>query len=137
MIYCSKFSSVQSLNHVRLFATPRTAAHQASLSIINSCSLPKLMFTESMMPSNHLTLHHPLLFLPSILASIRVFSNDSTLPMRWPKYWSLSFSISPSNEPLRLISFKMDWTGWMSLQSKGLSRVFSSTTVCKHQRFGI
>ena len=102
------FSSVQSLSHVRLFAIPWTAAHQASLSIINSQSLPELMSTELVMPSNHLILCHPLL-LPSIFPRIRVFSNGSTLRMRWPKYWSFSFSISPSNEHPGLISFRMDW----------------------------
>ena len=100
-------SSVQLLSHVRLFATPWTAAHQASLSITNSQSSPKLMSIESVMPSNHLILCHPLL-LPSIFPVIRVFSNESTLHMRWPKYWSFSFSISPSSEHPGLI-FRMDW----------------------------
>ena len=103
------FSSVQSLSHVRLVATPWTAAHQASLSITNTWSLPKLMSIESVMPSSHLILCHPLLLLPSISPSIRVFSNESTLCMRWPKYWSFGFNISPSNEHLGLISFRMDW----------------------------
>ena len=93
-----QFSSVQSLSHVRLFVTPWTAAHQASLSITNSWSAHKPMFIESVMPSNHLILCRPLLLLPSIPPSIRVFSYESTLLMRWPKYWSFSFSISPSNE---------------------------------------
>ena len=93
--------SVQSLSRVWLFATPWTAAHQASLSITNSQSLPKLMSIELVMPSNHLILCHPLLFLPSIFPSIRVFSNESALRIRWTKYWSFSFSISPSNEHLR------------------------------------
>ena len=106
---------------------------QASLSITSSQTLPKLMFIESVMPSNHLILYRPLLFLPSILPSIKVFSNESTLRMRWTKYWSFSFKISPSNEHPGLISFRMD--GWISLQSKGLSRVFSNTTVQKHQFF--
>ena len=103
------FSSVQSLSCVQLFATPWIAARQASLSIINSRSSPKLMSIESVMPSNHLILCHPLLLLPPIPPSIRVFSNESTLCMRWPKYWSFSFSISPSNEYSGLISFRMDW----------------------------
>ena len=118
-------SSVQSL-----FVTPRTAARQASLSITNSWSLLKLMFIASVMPSSHLILCRPRL-LPSIFPSIRVFSSESVLCIRWPKYWSFSFSISPSNEHPGLISFR--WTGWIFLQSKGLSRVFSNTTVRKHQ----
>ena len=101
------FSSVQLLSRVRLFATPWTAACQASLSITNSRSLLKLMSVESVMLSNHLVLYHPLLFLPSILPSIRVFSSESVLQIRWPKYWS--FSISPSSEYSGLISFRMDW----------------------------
>ena len=104
-----QFSSVQSLSCVRLFATPWTAACQTSLSIINSRSLLKLMSIESVMPPNHLILCHPLILLPSIFPSIRVFSNESALYIRWPKYWSFSFSISPSNEYSELISFKMDW----------------------------
>ena len=103
------FSSVQSLSRVRLFATPWTAARQASLSITNSWSLPKPMSIESVMPSNHLILCRPLLFLPSIFPSIRVFSNGSALRIRWPKYWSFSFNISPSSEHLGLISFRTDW----------------------------
>ena len=126
------FSSVQSLNRVQLFATPWITARQASLSITNSRSPPKLTSIESVMPSSHLILCHPLL-LPSIFPSIRVFSNESALRMRWPKYWSFSFNISPSNEHPGLISFRMDW---ISLQSKDLSRVFSNTTVQKHQFFG-
>ena len=97
------------LRHVRLFATPQTAAGQAPLSIANSQSLLKFMSIESVMPSNHLILCHPLLLEPSIFPSIRVFSNESVLPIRWPKYWSLSFSISPSNKYSGLISFTMDW----------------------------
>ena len=104
----SEFSSVQSLSHVRLFATPWIAAHQASLSI-NSRSSFKLMSIESVMPSNHLILCHPLLLLPPIPPSITVFSNESTLLIRWPKYWSFTFSISLSNEHPGLISFRMDW----------------------------
>ena len=103
------FSAVQSLSHVSLFATPWTTARQASLSITNSRSLLKLMSTESVMPSDHLILCHPLLLLPSIFPSIRVFSKESVLCIRWPKYWSFSFSISPSNEHSGLISFRMDW----------------------------
>ena len=122
-----QFSSVQSLSHVRLFATPRTAAHQASLSITNSWSLLKLMSIGSVMPSNHLILCHPLLLPPSIFPSIRVFSNESALCIRWPKYWSFSFNISLSNEYSVLISFRI--YRWISLQSKGFSRVFSNTTV--------
>ena len=119
-------SSVQSLSHVRLFVTPWIAAFQASLSITNSWSLSRLMSIESMMLSNHLILCHPLLLLPPIPPSVRVFSNESTLRMRWPKYWSFSFSISPINEH----------PGLISSQSKGLSRVFSNTTVQKHLFFG-
>ena len=107
--YTLQFSSVQSLSHVWLFATLWLTAHQASLSIINSRSPPKSMSIESMMPSNHLILCHPLLLLPSIFPSIRVFSNESALRMRWPKYWSFSFNISPSNEHPGMISFRMDW----------------------------
>ena len=155
----NQFSSVQSLSHVQLFVTPWlpcplptptasvqfsrsvvfdsaipwTAACQASLSITNSWSLLKLMSIESVVPSNHV-IHCCTLFLPpSIFPSIRVFSKESVLHIRWPKYWSFSFSISPSNEHSGLISFRM--TG-LILQSKGLSRVFSNTTVWKHQFFG-
>ena len=114
-------------------ASPWTAAHQASLSITSSQSLLKLMSIELVMPSNHLTLCCPLLLLPSIFASIRVFSNESVLHIMWPKYWSFSFSISPSNKYSGLISLGL--TGWISLQSKGLSRLFCNTTVQKHQFF--
>ena len=117
------------------FATPWTAAHQASLSITISRSLLKLMPIESVIPSKHLILSHPLLLPPSILPSIRVFSNESALHVKWPKYWSFSFSISPSSENSGLISFEL--TGLISLQSKGLSRVFSNTTVQKHQFFNV
>ena len=127
-------SSVQLLSRVQHFVTPWTAACQASLSITNSWNSPKFMCIESVMPSSHLIFCRPLLLLPPILPSTRVFSNESTLLMRWPKYWSFSFSIilpkksqgwSPS-----------EWIGWISLQSKGLSRVFSNTTAQKHQFFG-
>ena len=128
--YFMRFSSVQSLSHVWLFATPWTAACQASLFITNSWSLLKLMSIESVMPSNHLIICRPLLLWPSIFPSIRVFSNESVLLITWPKYWSFSFSISPFNEYSGLISFRMDW-----LDLKGLSRVFSNTTVQKHQFF--
>ena len=103
-----KFSSVQSLTYVQVFVTPWTAAHQASLSIINTRGLLKLMSFELMMPSNHLIICHHLLLLPSIFPSIRVFSNESVLRNRWPKYWSFSFSIRPSKEYSGLISFKID-----------------------------
>ena len=102
------FSSVQSLSRVQLFATPWTIAHQASLSITNSWNLVKLMSIESVVPSNHFILCHPLFLPPSIFPSIRVFSNQSVLRIRWPKYWSFSFSISPSNEYSGLIFFRMD-----------------------------
>ena len=108
--------SVQLLSHVQLFATPRTATRQASLSISNSRSLLKLMSIESVMPPNHLILCHPLLLLPSIFPSIRVFSNESVLCIRWPKYWSFSFSISPSSEYSGLISFRMDWLDLLEVQ---------------------
>ena len=110
------FSSVQSLSHVRLFATPWTAAHQASLSITNFRSLLKLMSIESVMPSNHLIFCCPLLLLPSIFLSIRVFSNESVLCIKWPKYWGFSFSISPSNEYSRLISFRIDSLDLLGVQ---------------------
>jgi len=113
-------------------ATPWTAACQSSLSITNSWTLLKLMSIESVMPSDHLILCRPLL-LPSILPSIRVFSNESVLHIRWPEYWSFSFSISPSNEYSRLMP--LGWASWISLLSKGLSRVFSNATVQKHQFF--
>ena len=128
-----RLSSVQSLSSAQLFATPWIAACQAPLSTTNSRSLLTLMPIESVMPSSHLILCRPLLLLPTIPPSITVFSNESTLPMRWPKYWSVSDSISPSNEPQDLSP--SSWTGWISFQSKGLSRVFSNTTVQKHQFF--
>ena len=137
----SRFSSViyfihqfiHQLSCVRLFATPWTAVHRASLSITSSQRLLKLMSIESVMPSNHLIFYRPLLLLPSIIPSIRVFLNESVLRIRWPKYWSFSFSISLYNEYSGLISFRIDW--YISLQSKEPSRVFSSTTVQKHQFF--
>ena len=121
MFFCwnTQFSSVQSLSRVRLFVTPWMAACQASLSITDSRSLLKLMPFKLVMPSSQLILCSPLILLPPVPPSIRVFSNESTLCMRWPKYWSFSFSISPSNEH----------PGLISLQSRGLSRVFSNTTV--------
>ena len=125
---------VQSLSHVHLFATPWTAAHQVSLSFIISQSLFKFMSIESVIPSNHLILCHPLLRLPSIFPSIRVFSNQPTLPIRWPKYWSFSFSSRPCSEYLGLISFRIDWFDGLSVQ--GTLRVFCNTTVRKHLLFG-
>ena len=104
-----QFSPVQSLSHVQLFAIPLTAAQQASLSITNSRSLLRLMSIESVMPSNHLILCCPLLLLPSIFSSVRIFSNESVLHIRWPKYWSIRLSINPSNEYSGLISSRMDW----------------------------
>ena len=128
------FSSVQfSCSVVSDSETPWIAACRASLSITNSRSSPKLMSIKSVMPTNHLILCRPLL-LPSIFPSIRVFPNESALHIRWPKYWSFSFNISPSNDHPGLIS--LGWTGWISLQSKGLSRAFSNTIVQKHQFFG-
>ena len=128
-----QFNSVQSLSRVWLFVTPWITARQPSLSITNSRSSLKLVSIESVMPSSHLILCHPLLLLPSIPPSIRVFSSESTLCMRWSKYVSALASFLPKNtqdwSPL-------GWTGWISLQSKGLSRVFSNTTVQKHQFFG-
>ena len=116
--YCVsvQFSSVQSLSRVRLSVTPWTAACQASLSITSSRSLLKLMSVELAMPSNHLILCHPLLLLPSIFPSIRVFSNESALLIRWPKYWSFCFNVSPSNEQPGLISFRMDWLDLLAVQ---------------------
>ena len=105
----NQFSSVQSLSHIRLFVTPQTVAHQASLSITNSRSLLKLMSIESVMPSNHLILCRPFLLPPSFFPSIRIFSNELALCIRWPKYWSFSFSISPSNKYSGFISFRVDW----------------------------
>ena len=129
-----QFGSVQSLNHIRLLATPWTAAHQASLSITNSWSLPKLVSLELVMPPNHFILCHPLLFLPSIFPSIRVFSNESVLHIRWPKYWSFSFNISPSNEHPRLISFRMNLLDLLAVQGilKSLLQHHSSKASILH-----
>ena len=126
-------SPVQSFSRVRLFAIPWITAHQASLSITNSRSSFRLTSIESVMPSSHLILCHPFFLLPPIPPSRRVFSNESALHLGWPKYWSFSFSIIPSKEIPGLISFRMDWLDL--LQSKGLSGVFSNTTVQKHQFF--
>ena len=131
-----QFSSVQSLSRVWLFATPWTAVHQAYLSIINSRSLLKFMSIESVMPSNHLILCRPLLFLPSIFPSIRVFSSESVLPIRWPKYWSFSFSISPSNEYSGLISFRIDWLDLLAVQGTLKSLLHSSkASLLQHSAF--
>ena len=130
--------SVQPLSRVRRFATPQTAAHHASLSITSSQSLLKLMFIESVMPSNHLILCCPLLLLPSIFLSIRVFSNESVLHIRWPKYWSFSFNISPSSEYSELISFRIDWFDLLAAQGtlKSLLQLHSSkVSVLGHSAF--
>ena len=129
-----QFSSVHSLHHVQLFTTPWTAAQQASLSITNSWSLLKLMSTELVMPSNHIILCHPHFLLPSIFPRIRVFSNESVLCIRWPKYWSFSFSISPSKEYSGLISFRIDWLDLLAVQ--GTLKSLLHTTVQKHQFVG-
>ena len=134
------FSSVQLLSCVWLFATPWTAACQASLYSINSQSLPKLMSIELVMPSNHLILCHPLLLMPSIFPSIRVFSNETVLHIRWPKYWSFSFNISPSKEYSGLISFRRDWLGLLAVQKtlKSLLQHHSSnTSILRHSVFFI
>ena len=128
-------AAVQSPSCVRLSVTPWTAARQASLSITSSRTLTKLMSIESVMPFNHLILCRPLLLLPSVFPSIRVFSNESVLPIRWPKYWSFSFSISPSNEYSGLISFRMDWLDLFAVQGTFKS-LFCNITVQKHQFFG-
>ena len=135
VVHISKgvFSSVQSLSHVQLFAAPWTAARQASLSITNSRSSPKPMSIESVIPSNHLILCLPLLLLPSIFPSIRVFSNDSALPIRWPNYWSFSFNISPSNKHPGLISFRTDWLDLLAVQ--GTLKGLLQHPVQKHQFF--
>ena len=136
--YSVHFSSVQSLSRVRLFATPWIAARQASLSITNSQSLPKLMSIKSVMPSSHLILCWPLLLLLPIPSSISVFSNESTLHMRWPKYWSFSFSSSPSNEHPGLISFRMAWLDLLAVQGtlKSLLQHHSSNALeeCKFKQ---
>ena len=140
MSFSRYFSSVQSFSHVQLFATPWTAACQASLSVNNSWSLLKLMSIELVMPSNHLLLCRPLLLPPSIFPSIRVFSNESALCIRWPKYWSFSFSISPSNEYLGLISFRIDWLDLLTVQ-RTLKRLLqhhsSKASVLCHSAFFI
>ena len=128
-----QFSSVQWLSAVQLFVTSWTAALKAFLSITNCQTLLKHMSIELVMPSKHLILCRPLLLLPSIFPSIRVFSSESVLRIRWPKYWSFSFSISPSNEYSGLFSFRMDWLDLLAVQ--GLSRVCSNTSVQKHQFF--
>ena len=126
--------SVQSLSRVQLFVTPWIAVRQVSLSITNSWGLLKLRSIELVMPSNYLILCCPLLLLPSIFPSIRVFSSESVLHIRWPKYWSFSFSISPSSEYSGLISLRMDWLDLFAV--KGLSSIFSNNTIQKHQFFG-
>ena len=138
--YHKLISSVQSLSHVRLFATPWTAAHQASLSITNFWSLLKLMSIESVMPSNHLILCHSLLLPPSILPSTRVFSSESVLCIRWPKSYSFSFSISPSNEYSGLISFRMDWLDLLAVRGtlKSLLQHHSTkASILRHSAFFI
>ena len=135
-----KDCSVQSLSHVRLFVTPWTEACQASLSITNSQSLLKLMSIKSVMPFSHLILCHPLLLLPSIFPSIRVFSNESALCIRWPKYRSFSFIISPSNEYSRLIFFRIDWLDLLAVQGtlKSLLQHHSSkASILQHSAFFI
>ena len=132
--------TVQLLSHVRLFATQWTAARQASLSITNSQNPPKSMSIESVMPSNHLILCHPLLLLPSIFPSIRVFSNESALRIRWPKYWNFSFNISPTNEHPGLISFRMGWLDFLAVQGtlKSLLQHHSSkASILQHSTFFI
>ena len=133
----NQFSSVQSLSHVRLFVIPWIAARQASLSITNSRSSLRLTSIESLMPSSHLILGRPLLLLPPIPPSIRVFSNESTLHMRWPKYWSFSFSIIPSKEIPGLISFRMDWLGLLAIQGtlKSLQHHSSKASILYHSAF--
>ena len=134
MTHYGQFSSVQSLNHVRLSVTPWTEACQASLSSTNSWSLLKIMDIKSVMPPYHLILCCPLLLLPSVFPSIRVFSNESVLCLSWPKYWSFSFSISPSNDYSGLISFRIDWLDPFAVQ--GTLKSLLHTTVQKHQFFG-
>ena len=130
-----QFSSVQSLSHVWLFVSPWTAAGQTSLSTTNSWSLLKLMSIQSVMPSNHLILSCPLLLLPSIFPSIRVLSNESTLPIRWPKYWNVTFNISPSNEHSGLISFWMDWFDLLAVHGtlkSLLQHYISKASILRH-----
>ena len=131
-----QFSSVQLLSHVQ-HETPWTAARQASLSITNSWSLLKLMSITSVMPSNHLTLCHPFLLPPSIFPSIRVFSNESVLNIKWPKYWTFNFSISPSNEYSRLISFRTDWLDLIAVQESLLQHHSSKVSILQHSAFFI
>ena len=134
----AQLSSVQRLSHVRLIVTPWAAAHQASLSITNSRSSLRLTSIQSVMPSSHLILCHPLLLLPSFFPSIRVYSNESTLRMRWPKYWSFSFIISPSNEYSGLISFRLDWLDLLAVQGtlKSLLQHYSSkASILQHSAF--
>ena len=130
-----QFCSVQLLIHVQLFAIPWTAACQASLSITKSQSLLKFMYIESVMPSNHFILCHPLLLPPSIFPSIRVFSNESVLHIRWPKYWSFSFSISPSNGYSGLISFRIDWVELLAVQGSLLQHHRSKASILQHSAF--
>ena len=136
----NQFNSVQSLGCVQLFTTPRTAACQASLSVTNSQSLLKLRSIASVRPFNHLILCHPLLLLPSVFPSIRVFSGESVLCVRWPKYWSFSFSISPSSGYSRLISFRMDWLDLLAVQGtlKSLLQLHGSkASILQHSAFFI
>ena len=140
LLSIASFSSFQSLSHGRLFATPWTAARQASLSITNSRRPPKPMAIKSVMPSNHLILCRPLLLLPSIFPSIRVFSNESALRMKWPKYWSFSFSISLSSEHGGLISFRMDWLDLLAVQGtlkSLLQHHRSKASILRHSAFFI
>ena len=137
-IVIKTINSVQSLSHVQLFATPWTVACQASLSITNSWSLLKLMSIELVMPSSHLILCYALLLLPSIFPSIRVFSNELALPIRWPKYWNFSFSISPSNDYSVLISFRIDWLDALAVQGTLKSHLqyhSSKASIFQHSAF--
>ena len=135
LTFLIQFSSVPSLSHVQLFVTPWTATHQAFLSVTNSRSLLKLTSVESVMPSNHLIICRPLLLLPSIFASIRVFSSESILCIRWPKYWSFSFSISPSNKYSGLISFRIDWFDLIAVL--GTPHHSSKASILQHSAFFI
>ena len=132
-----QLSTIQSLSHVRLFVTPWIAARQASLPITNYWNLLKLMPIESVMPSNHLILCHPLLLLPSIFPSIRVFSNESALRIRWPKYWSFSFNISPSNQHSGLISFRLDLLAVQGTLKSLLQHHSSKASILQHSAFFI